>query len=177
MIAQKCLKRRRPFSDGFKFPFIALFFCSVLLPYFGSLGVVGFYLLPLRKISQRIPFTVKECGNNILTVYSSRENDARTWTQQRSTGSPSSTSSATNDLSSHLTPFIRPPNRSESQSSRIYSKSSSNPQRRQKMKPMPVTGYDARAIEDYYDMRPLEVGWRLNSLGFPLLGKCFYSKC
>jgi predicted unusual protein kinase regulating ubiquinone biosynthesis (AarF/ABC1/UbiB family) len=37
------------------------------------------------------------------------------------------------------------------------------------MKAMPVTGYDARAIEEYYDMRPLEVGWRLNSLGFPLL--------
>jgi hypothetical protein len=42
--------------------------------------------------------------------------------------------------------------------------------RRQKTKPMPVTGYDAGAIEEYYDMRPLEVGWRLNSLGFPLLG-------
>jgi hypothetical protein len=38
------------------------------------------------------------------------------------------------------------------------------------MKPMPVTGYDARAIEEYYDLRPLEVGWRLNTLGFPLLG-------
>ena len=43
--------------------------------------------------------------------------------------------------------------------------------RRQKMKPLPVTGYDARAIEEHYDMRPLEVGWRLNSLGFPLLGE------
>ncbi|VEU39020.1 unnamed protein product [Pseudo-nitzschia multistriata] len=40
---------------------------------------------------------------------------------------------------------------------------------KQKMKPMPVTGYDARAIEEYYDMRPLQVGWRLNTLGFPLL--------
>lgn len=40
---------------------------------------------------------------------------------------------------------------------------------KQKMKPMPVTGYDARAIEKYYDMRPLRVGWRLNTLGFPLL--------
>jgi hypothetical protein len=42
--------------------------------------------------------------------------------------------------------------------------------RRQKMKPMPILGYDALAIEEYYDVRPLEVGWRLNSLGFPLLG-------
>jgi hypothetical protein len=44
-------------------------------------------------------------------------------------------------------------------------------QRRSKMKPMPVRGYDAAAIEDYYDLRPLEVGWRLNSLGLPLLGR------
>jgi len=42
--------------------------------------------------------------------------------------------------------------------------------RRQKTKPMPVTGYDSRAIEEFYDMRPFQVGWRLNSLGFPLLG-------
>lgn len=42
--------------------------------------------------------------------------------------------------------------------------------RRKKTKPMPVTGYDAQSIEEYYDRRPLQVGWRLNSLGFPLLG-------
>jgi len=37
------------------------------------------------------------------------------------------------------------------------------------MKPMPVTGYDAKAIEEYYDIRPLQVGYRLNAIGFPLL--------
>jgi predicted unusual protein kinase regulating ubiquinone biosynthesis (AarF/ABC1/UbiB family) len=42
--------------------------------------------------------------------------------------------------------------------------------RKKKMKPMPVTGYDAKAIEEYYDARPLQVGWRLNRLGLPLLG-------
>lgn len=41
---------------------------------------------------------------------------------------------------------------------------------RQKIKPMPVTGYDSSAIEEYYDRRPFQVAWRLNSLGFPLLG-------
>lgn len=48
-----------------------------------------------------------------------------------------------------------------------------NPQarRRRKIKPLPVTGYDAAAIEEFYDRRPLQVGWRLNSLGFPLLGE------
>jgi hypothetical protein len=39
-----------------------------------------------------------------------------------------------------------------------------------KTKPMPVTGYNAQSIEDYYDRQPFQVGWRLNSLGFPLLG-------
>jgi hypothetical protein len=43
-------------------------------------------------------------------------------------------------------------------------------QGRKKMMPMPVTGYDAQSILDFYDRRPLQVGWRLNSLGFPLLG-------
>jgi hypothetical protein len=42
---------------------------------------------------------------------------------------------------------------------------------RRKTKPMPVTGYDFKAIEELYDRRPLDVGWRLNSLGFPLLGR------
>lgn len=41
---------------------------------------------------------------------------------------------------------------------------------RMNMEPMPIKGYNAAAIEEYYDRRPLQVGWRLNSLGFPLLG-------
>jgi len=41
---------------------------------------------------------------------------------------------------------------------------------------MPITGYDAEAIEAFYDTRPLQVGWRLNSLGFPLLGKFSYMR-
>jgi len=60
---------------------------------------------------------------------------------------------------------------------RVYRKNDSNnrhedrgrSRNKQKLKPMPVTGYDAKAIEEYYDMRPLQVGWRLNTLGFPLL--------
>jgi hypothetical protein len=41
------------------------------------------------------------------------------------------------------------------------------------MKPMPITGYDYKSIEEYYDRRPLQVGWRLNSLSLPLLGSYF----
>ncbi|KAL7578341.1 hypothetical protein ACA910_012747 [Epithemia clementina (nom. ined.)] len=41
---------------------------------------------------------------------------------------------------------------------------------REKTKPLPITGYNAASIEEFYDRRPLQVGWRLNSLGLPLLG-------
>jgi hypothetical protein len=34
---------------------------------------------------------------------------------------------------------------------------------------MPVVGYNADKICEYYDRRPLVVGWRLNSLSLPLL--------
>ena len=34
---------------------------------------------------------------------------------------------------------------------------------------MPVVGYKAEKICEYYDRRPLVVGWRLNSLSLPLL--------
>jgi len=36
---------------------------------------------------------------------------------------------------------------------------------------MPVVGYNAEEIMNYYDRRPLVVGWRLNKLSLPLLGK------
>lgn len=56
---------------------------------------------------------------------------------------------------------------------RLVQKEGSNnnklPSKRVKIEPMPVIGYDAAAIEDHYDRRPLQVIWRLNSLGFPLL--------
>lgn len=57
----------------------------------------------------------------------------------------------------------------------------------QKTKPMPVVGYDYEAICNFYDRRPLQVGWRLNSLGLPLLGElvnacsgarqCLFGRC
>jgi hypothetical protein len=42
---------------------------------------------------------------------------------------------------------------------------------KRKTQPLPISGYSAKEIEDFYDRRPFQVGWRLNSLGFPLLGK------
>lgn len=40
-----------------------------------------------------------------------------------------------------------------------------------KKKPMPIVGYNGQDICDYYDRSPLTVGWRLNILSLPLLGK------
>jgi hypothetical protein len=72
--------------------------------------------------------------------------------------------------SSRSTPRSLPPKRQPQSSSSIFTRRSSSRKLRQKMKPMPILGYNARNILAYYDARPLEVGWRLNSLGFPLLG-------
>jgi hypothetical protein len=54
----------------------------------------------------------------------------------------------------------------------IYHMTRSKPHRprQPKTKPMPVTGYNSKAIIELYDRRPLQVGWRLNWLGLPLLG-------
>jgi hypothetical protein len=144
MTTALCLKQRRRSTRAAKIPATAMYYCPIFLPLFCLFPVLSFYVSPLRRNSHQIQFTKQECEKHAFSLFSSRGNDARTWTQQRSSGSP----------------FNPQHNRVDS-----------HPQRRQKMKPMPVTGYDARAIEDYYDMRPLEVGWRLNSLGFPLLGK------
>lgn len=38
-----------------------------------------------------------------------------------------------------------------------------------KKRPMPVIGYNAKEICDFYDRRPFVVGWRLNKLSLPLL--------
>jgi len=52
----------------------------------------------------------------------------------------------------------------------VASQRTGNKRAMRNMKPMPVTGYNAENICEYYDRRPLEVGWRLNSLSLPLLG-------
>ena len=71
--------------------------------------------------------------------------------------------------------------RTDSQSQRTWNRSRYSRQRPEpkqrgsmskKTKPMPVVGYDADRIMDFYDRRPLQVGWRLNTVGLPLLGEC-----
>jgi len=59
---------------------------------------------------------------------------------------------------------------------RAYAKAASSPlvisnrRTNTQLQPIPVTGYNAKEIAEHYDRRPLEVGWRLNSLSLPLLG-------
>jgi hypothetical protein len=45
------------------------------------------------------------------------------------------------------------------------------PKERIKTKPMPITNYNALEICQTYDRRPFQVGWRMNAVGLPLLGK------
>jgi hypothetical protein len=88
----------------------------------------------------------------------SPESSSRTWNVQRR--------KTVNNNNNKLAPIL--PNGSS-----LHTTTTSEQQQspgRKKMKPMPVTGYDAQSILDFYDRRPLQVGWRLNSLGFPLLG-------
>jgi hypothetical protein len=68
-------------------------------------------------------------------------------------------------------PFNTPPLRRRRQSPLSPWSSAARRRRKTKTQPMPVTGYSARAIEDYYNVRPFQVAWRLNTLGFPFLGK------
>ncbi len=88
--------------------------------------------------------------------------------------SPSSLS--TSNSRSTGTTFIKSGNVGTGSSTRRTTTPPPRPQsqiqkrKRQKMRPMPILGYSARTILAYYDSRPLEVGWRLNSLGLPLLG-------
>lgn len=92
-----------------------------------------------------------------------------TTTSQRPVPSSSSLSSSS-ILPNRPRLMSQPPPQQRRLSTTSSSSSSTKRRRRQKMKPMPILGYNARTILAYYDARPLEVGWRLNSLGFPLLG-------
>ena len=55
--------------------------------------------------------------------------------------------------------------------SSLYPKADRRIERRKlKSEAMPVTGYNPEALDDYFDRHPWKVAWRLNSIGFPLLG-------
>jgi hypothetical protein len=148
-----------------------------------------------RQVFMRITASNKNDNNNI-----NNNGKGKNWPERpylptaTSTTQQSSTSGIALSMSNHQTPRYYNTNRFQPTTSTISPSTTSTtaaatavrPQsttlrsmsqrqspkrrRRQKMKPMPILGYNARTILAYYDARPLEVGWRLNSLGFPLLG-------
>ena len=102
---------------------------------------------------------------------------------------PESTSFQHPNSASNSAPLTRPPatrlsaattdralERPHKAAQRAYEKAASSPlvisnrRTNTQLQPIPVTGYNAKEIAEYYDRRPLEVGWRLNSLSLPLLG-------
>jgi hypothetical protein len=149
-------------------------YCTISILLFGTSPLLGFQQLqPLPRI-KRVQYVNNRNENNaFFMVNDSYSYEPRTWTQQ------CSGRTSRNTATSHPTTTPHNPSRTGTVGDFFQSPSTINnnksyqqqqPSRRQKMKPMPVLGYDSHAIEDYYDMRPFEVAWRLNSLGFPLLG-------
>ena len=106
-----------------------------------------------------VPIPMTPCTNPTHVnhqIYAEHSLPQRTWRRRRQPTSGTGDSNTGDDFPQHQ-----------------LRKDNNNNDRRmlpQKAKPMPITGYNADAILEFYDKRPLEVGWRLNSLGLPLLG-------
>jgi hypothetical protein len=118
----------------------SLFFAAVLFSLCMPQFAVAFSSPPISKQS-----------NHLSPLKSSYIDEPRTWNLQRNNNNNNNNNN-------------KDPPRGNNNVSDDRSKS------RQKMKPMPITGYNYKSIEEYYDRRPLQVGWRLNSLSLPLLG-------
>lgn len=107
--------------------------------------VLGFHVSSEQRRRSSLPFkSVHPSSPVLMSSRADMELSSRTWHQRDRGGK-----------------IVAP-----EQQSRPSSKSRA----RRKTKPMPVTGYNSNEILDVYDRRPLQVGWRLNSLGLPLLG-------
>eukprot|EP00529_Nitzschia_sp_RCC80_P004028 CAMPEP_0113490756 /NCGR_PEP_ID=MMETSP0014_2-20120614/27209_1 /TAXON_ID=2857 /ORGANISM="Nitzschia sp." /LENGTH=967 /DNA_ID=CAMNT_0000384535 /DNA_START=35 /DNA_END=2934 /DNA_ORIENTATION=+ /assembly_acc=CAM_ASM_000159 len=97
--------------------------------------------------------------------------EATTWHRYSSDSASISSTKLMAATSAEVPPQMSRPtsNRNNPQQQLEQQQQQQQRRRKKKMKPMAVTGYNAKAIEEFYDARPLQVGWRLNSLGFPLL--------
>lgn len=113
---------------------------------------MAFQTSSLRALQQKRP-SLPASGIDVETGNARQGQPSRTWDVPRKTN----TNGAVGPILTDTSPVQR-------------SNQNVSGQPRKKMKPMPVTGYDAQSILNFYDRRPLQVGWRLNSLGFPLLG-------
>lgn len=138
--------------------------------YWYAIAVQNFIALPTVEcfICSNEPFGINQkdgkVGLNHWNLFMSstpNDNERMIWSQPRYSSSVSLSSPST--ISKH---YVTKQHDTKQRQQRLNSR-----RKRQKMKPLPILGYNSRAILEYYDLRPLEVGWRLNSLGFPLLGK------
>ena len=137
---------------------------SITCPPTPTLAFVGQKNNHHQKTNQHQVVNTELRSASMSSSSSANDDASRTWDVRRNTRGIQQRRQTTQAIS-HL-----PPPR-QAASSVIAGDSYDNRSRsRQKMKPMPITGYDGKAIEEFYDVRPLEVGWRLNVLGFPLLG-------
>jgi hypothetical protein len=110
---------------------------------------------------------------------STRENVDRGWSGESLSEQPRTWNQSMQRISDSRSRAIHAVESSKSSSTTVVSWTASGNKanrplrkrrRRRKTKPLPVIGYNARAIEDYYNVRPFQVAWRLNCLGFPFLG-------
>jgi hypothetical protein len=148
--------------------------CGILACYWYAILIQNFVAIPMmvclqfticnQRITRKYSFKVGN-GDWQLSMSSTPSNNERTTWQQRSSASFSSPSTTTTRTYRSSPNYYDTKQRKQRLNSQFRQR-----RKRQKMKPIPILGYNARSILEYYDMRPLEVGWRLNSLGFPLLG-------
>lgn len=143
---------------------VAMVSASIVLAYSrpSQTGVTAFQTPSNKILSKRIPTrqpsSVSASNMSMENERRREQESSRTWSNvQRRSGAGSTYNARLSPIPTDQSP--------------IHINEVSRPgQGRKKMKPMPVTGYDAQSILNFYDRRPLQVGWRLNSLGFPLLG-------
>jgi hypothetical protein len=144
--------------------------CYVMfIPFFVSLTTITCFQLSHKQCwqqQQQPNFHVGGmCNKHLHMTSTSSSNEHRTGIKQLYTSSSHGTTAPS---------LLNPKNNYQTiptgMSPQLRRRQSQRQRRRQKMRPMPILGYNARSILEYYDLRPLEVGWRLNSLGFPLLG-------
>lgn len=117
-----------------------------------------------RQMARDYPLSLNNASSKSLSQTSDKKgvNTSNTVTKEHDSGNNNSNT-------------INPAQKATSPS--FTNKSISTPRvmiaRKKQKRSTPPTGYNAKAICELYDRRPLEVGWRLNILGLPLLGWYF----
>jgi len=151
-------------------PSTSCFQCDSLFHRLSSRRLRSWPTVSSPSLSTRLQAESTSSAPQPLFLYS-RPEGPRTWVQKKHTAAASTTLSQPDDIQARKGTGNGNNEKARASPPSTSISTVSPPARRRKLEPLPITGYDAMAIEAKYDMRPLQVGWRLNSLGFPLLGK------